>query len=208
MRNMSFVFSLALTLISSVAVAATVEFNFIGNAGLGLLPGNEVGANTPVSGGVSTPAIGGETGLGLVYDTDSNELDFAFEFSGLTGGLADVASGIHFHLITSGAPPFDGTGGIAFNLNSGSDPNVVLTTPLVPVDGSATSGSLAGTATLTESEETALFSSLFYLNIHSGGFAGGELRGNLVAVPEPATGLLACFAGLALLPSRRVRKPK
>lgn len=204
MRFVPATFCLAAVLAVGVADAEVVPFNFQGNAGFGLLPGNEIGSPTPVSEGVMSPAIGGETGLGLVYDTDTNVLDFSFDFSGLTGGLADIASGIHFHVITSGAAPFDGTGGIAFNLNTGTDPNVMLATPLVAVDGSATSGMVAGTATFNEAQEAALFAGNYYLNIHSGGFGAGELRANLVPVPEP--GAAAAMAALAAIGFVRARR--
>ena len=41
-----------------------------------------------------------------------------------------------------------------------------------------------------------------YWNIHSTGFSGGEIRGFLVAVPEPST-LTQMLTGLGLLAARR-----
>jgi hypothetical protein len=174
------------------ANAAQVPFDLIGNAGVGLLPGNEVGNNTPVSSGGPSSAIGGETGLGLIYDTDTNVLNFSYEFSGLSGGLANVQSGMHLHLAGSLTDPLNSTGGIVFNLNSGTDANVSLTTPMVAIG--STSGSVAGTATFTEAQEVDLFLGRYYLNIHTATYMGGELRGNLVAIPEPTSVALVGFA--------------
>ncbi len=181
------------------ATAEVIDFFFQGNAGIGLLPGNEVGANTPVAGGAPpSAAFGDERNLGLLYDTLTNELSFDFEFEGLSGGLFNAASGIHLHLADA-ADPLNTTGGIAFNLNSGADANVVLDTPTVAIG--STSGALAGTVSLTEAQEADLFAGRYYLNIHSGTFGGGELRGNLV--PEPSSLALLAIGALAVLRRRQ-----
>ena len=194
-----------LTLLSSAAAAApaaatTLELDFQGNGGSGLLPGNEVGANTSL--GTDSPAFGGEAGDGLVYDTDRNVLSFDFSFEGLTGGLADIASGIHLHLGQPGLDPFNETGGIVFNLNA-PDENVTLTTPNIGFGEAFTAGRVTGEAQLTDAQESNLLDGQIYLNIHSGGFAGGELRGNLVTVPEPASAALLTLGGLMI--ARRLR---
>ncbi len=186
---------------AGAAAGDIIDFRFLGNAGEGLLPGNSVGPGTPVNPGGPSSAFGGEAGLGLVYDTDTNILSFDFEFQNLTGGLDDVASGIHLHVVPGSTDPFNDTGGIAFNLNSGTDPNVTLFTPLVPTDGSATGARVAGTAIFTDAQEAALFAGNYYLNIHSNGFAGGELRGNLV--PAPATAGALALGALAATRRRR-----
>lgn len=190
----------ALVMGAGTAAAQVTEFDFQGNAGFGLLPGNEIGVSTPVGQGVDTPAFGGEVGGGLSFDAATNILSFDFEFSGLSGGLFNAASGIHFHEITSGVEPFDGTGGIAFNLNSGTDANVSLSTPLIAIG--ATGGRVTGTAQFSADQVDSLFAGNFYLNIHSGDFNGGELRGNLV-VPAPASAGLLGLAGLTGVRRRR-----
>lgn len=201
--KMTLAAGLGLMMATGSASAERVELDFLGNAGQGLLPGNSNGPGTPVDPGApATSAIGGEVGNGLVYDTDTNILEFAFQFSGLTGGLADVASGMHFHLAQPGVDPQSETGPVVFILNSGTDPNVTLDTPLVPIG--ATSATVSGTAQFEEFQEDALLGGRYYLNIHSEGFAGGEVRGNL-AVPSPAA-LPAGLLGLFALTARRRRR--
>ena len=47
----------------------------------------------------------------------------------------------------------------------------------------------------------------FYLNIHTANNGGGELRGFIVPVPEPTTVSMAALGALALLRTRRNRRP-
>lgn len=175
--------------VSQQVSAQTIRFDFQGNGGFGLLPENEVPAVTTSS------ATGGETGSGLVYDLATNILNVSFNFSGLTNGLADIGNGgIHIH--DAGAvDPFGSNGGIVFSLNSGAS-NVAI--------GSTSGSIMTSTTALSQSQEDALLNGQFYVNIHSGEFNGGELRGNLVAVPEPS-GIALIGAGLVALVARRRR---
>ena len=183
------------------ASATVIELDFVGNAGAGLLPGNEVGANTPVApNAAASNAVGFEAGRGLTYNDQTNVFEFEFNFFGLTGGLFDAASGIHFHNTGDVPDPLNANGGIVLNLNTGADPAVALNSPLIAFG--ATSGQVSGSALLSEELEADLLAGRFYLNIHTDGFRGGELRANVAAVPEPATaGLL--LAGVAGLIARR-----
>ena len=182
MTTLRFVTSLtALALTAAPALGETIEFDFAGAAGPGLTPGNEVGPNTPVSTGLESDAFGGEFGPGLVLDTDANTLDFAFAYSQLSGGLFDAASGIHLHLVPDDAEdPFAATGPIVFNLNSFDDSNVTLTNSPNPIGD--VSGAVTGTLNFDDEQEADFLAGRYYLNIHSAGFTGGELRGNLVPV--------------------------
>ena len=165
-----------------------IFMNFQGNAGSGLLPGNE---NPPVA----SPATGGEIGAGLVYDDVTNTLTMLFEFSDLSGGIdTSIGSGMHLHLAGDPNDPFGSNGGVAFNLNSGADPNVTHNSPLIA--NGATSGMVDVELVFTEAQEADLLGGLFYVNIHTADFGGGELRGNVVVIPEPASW---SFVGLGVI---------
>jgi hypothetical protein len=142
--------------------------------------GNEVPGN-------ASPAIGTGT---FILNAAQTALTFNVSFSGLTGGYT-VA---HFHsgatgvigppIRTMGPPPEGPATGVLSGVFNGtwatSDPesltpwlNVLTTTPFggqVPI----------------------------YFNIHSSTFGGGEIRGQLVVVPEPMSLMLAGIGATGL----------
>lgn len=184
---------------ASSFAGSVFEFDFFGNGGEGLLPSNEVGNNTSL--GSDSLAIGGETGGGITFNTETNQLAISFDFSGLTGGLFDAASGIHLHRGQPGADPFNETGPIVFNLNSfGLNDNVFNDN--APIAFGETGGEVSALINVVDEElQQALFDGELYLNIHSASFTGGELRANVVlaggaqAVPTPT----AVGGGMLLL---------
>lgn len=106
------------------------------------------------------------TGVGvLAYNDVSNQLNWNITFAGLTAG----ATAAHFH------------GPAAPGVNAG----VQVSIPLGLFAG-LTSGNLVGMATITETQESQLLSELWYINIHTSAFPGGEIRGQVNAVPVPA----------------------
>lgn len=124
------------------------------------------------------------TGNGIVmYDTDTNLLEWNIEYEGLTGDI--VAPGAHFH----GPADFGMTAGIQVFLTDGD--------PAEPP-----TGVLMGSTTISDVQEADLLAGLWYVNIHTGLNGSGEIRGQVV--PEPAS--MALLLGGSLLALRRRRK--
>ncbi|MHB1307061.1 MAG: CHRD domain-containing protein [Limisphaerales bacterium] len=139
----------------------------------------------------STPnestASGDEIGDGLYYDDASNLLTVnvaygMFGFAPLTGSY--VASHLH-----EGLPGVDGP--IALDLD-----------PLHNAFGQD-AGFYTGTVSLSEAQESSLLSGGLYMNVHSTTFSAGEIRGQLVVIPEPGTLALMTLGAGALLWFRR-----
>lgn len=116
--------------------------------------------------GPQVPTVSPGTGVGLMtYDDVSNQLSWNITFSGLLAG----ATASHFH---GPAAP-------------GASAGVQVTIPLGAFTG-MTSGNLTGMATITGTQETQLLSDLWYINIHTSLYTGGEIRGQVQVVPLPA----------------------
>lgn len=193
-----------LILTAAPAFATVTVFDFAGNGGIGLLPGNEVGANTSTS--ATSSAFGGIAGSGLSFNSDTNILNFDFSFEGLNGGLLfSAGSGIHLHLPSVLGDPFNQTGPIVFNLNSFADSNVINTN--TQIANGATSGRVTGTVSFANNLDQVddLLAGEYYLNIHSDSFSGGELRGSLTAIPEPSSLALVALACTGFVARRRRR---
>jgi hypothetical protein len=175
-------------------------------------------ASTITYGATLAPEVAGATGSGsatVIYDDVAHTLSISTTWTG-TSGTSSVA---HIHCCV--ASPGAGTVGVAVTPN---------TLPNFPVG--VTSGSYAIVLDLTASAtyttgfvsgfgngtiagaEAALVAGLntgvSYLNIHTGAYPGGEIRGFLTPVPEPAVSALALsgfavVAGLAGSRRRAVR---
>lgn len=128
---------------------------------------------------VATPATGSAT---ITYDTATNLLSWTITFSGLIGTISNA----HFH----GPAPVGTPAGVRVG---------------IPFTAGVTSGTLIGSATLSEAFETELLSELWYINIHSTFRPGGEIRGQVTVVPEPGTLALAVLGLAALAAGRRAR---
>ena len=158
----------------------------------------------------SPPNASAGTGSATVtIDDIANTMLVEVNFTGLTG----TTTASHIHAPT--ALGFAGTAGVATQLptfsgfplgvTSGTYSNLfdLLTAATYnPSFVTANGGTVAGA-------ESALLSAIgsgrAYLNIHTTAFPGGEIRGFLVAVPEPATWamMLLGFGAIGLAFRRR-----
>jgi len=204
MKRLVFLVATILTTAISIGEGAIVSIALSPGAGLALnLGANQYtrdhgiglsGLNEP---GIFTVAGSGNTvGAGISYNDVSNLLTFdmaygsAFGFADLVGNLTVM----HIH----------GPGSVNFpsaNTNGGV---VVDLAPFHTAAGPK-SGRITGSTTLSAVNETRLFDNQLYVNIHSTVQTGGEIRGQLVVVPEPSSALLGLLGGASLLARRRRR---
>lgn len=132
----------------------------------------------PIDGLQPAPPTGSPgMGIGFVTLQLDGTLDFDIFFTGLLG--VEVAA--HFH----GPAMFGQNAGVLFPLPLGS-PKLGSVGPLSP------------------QQQSDLLAGLWYVNIHSTMFPGGEIRGQVV--PAPGALALLGLAGLANLRRRRRSK--
>lgn len=184
------VLPLAFSLFASIAQATVIQFNLTGTAGNGLLFGNEPA--------VASGGSGGEIGAGITYDDVANLLTLNVGWGSSQGftDLSSLANNSHIHVTANnfgnnGTSNFTQTGGVLFTLTRSS--NAVT-------GGTFTDAPLL----LSAGQETDLLNGKFYINLHTATNGGGEMRGFLVAVPEPTAPLLGLL-GLGSLALRRRR---
>lgn len=131
--------------------------------------------------------INATTGTGtaaITLDDVSHLLSWNISYSGLTGN----ATGMHFH------------GPAAVGVNTGIQVNIGTTSGLASPS--------IGSTTITHASELDLLQGLWYLNIHTANFPGGEIRGQIQvvpAVPVPAAAWLM-MSGLMGMAGVSVRK--
>lgn len=118
------------------------------------LRGNATGAQEAPNKNTST-ATGTLSGT---YNKDNNTLTYTVNWTGLTGGNPTA---MHFH--------------------GAADPGVPASVQ-IPITGftAAASGTVSGTATLTDAQETDLLNGQWYYNIHNATYPAGEIRGQVV----------------------------
>ena len=130
------------------------------------------GAQANAGAGTGSPG----TGLGTItLDTGTNLLSWNISWNGLLG----TPTLMHFH------------GPALPNQNAGVQVSIGVAGPPV-----------VGNAVLGAGQVSDLLAGLWYLNLHTTEFTGGEIRGQVLAIPEPNT-LLLLAGGLGLLAATR-----
>ncbi len=131
---------------------------------------------------------------------------FGLDFNGLqTPAIAnDNLQAAHIHASATSVPGVNA--GVVFgffNPNSDINPPDVVITPFVTGVGGAITGKWdlnEGNAGQTLASQLGnLLADRAYINFHTGAFPGGEVRGQIIATPEPTTLTLAGFGLVGLV---------
>jgi len=152
------------------------------------------------------------TGYGtVVIDTVANTMTLNVTFSGLTGTTS--ASHIHCCTAVAGAstagvatttPSFSG---FPLGVTSGTFSNTLDLLAASSYNPAYVTANGGTTASAEAALVAGISSGKAYWNIHSSTFPGGEIRGFLTAVPEPATwAMLIVGFGMVGLGMRRRRQ--
>lgn len=177
----------AIAVLTSTASAAIIQFDIsplsFGDNTIGLSGPNEVPTN------LST-ATGDEIGAGISLDDVSGLLTLNFAY-GSAFGFVDLTGNFGTSHIHKGADNV--AGGVVVGIDGAHTPS------------GTKSGFYSGTVALTAPQQADLLSNLHYINIHSSTFGGGEIRGQIVVVPEPGSAMLLLSGAVAALGLRRRR---
>ncbi len=138
---------------------------------------------------VPTPTIPGPSpvpfGTGVVQlDTGTNMISWTIDYQDLTGPI--VTPGAHLH----GPADYGATAGVQLFLSDGDPPE-------------PSTGTLVGSASITDTQEADLLAGLWYVNIHTSLNQPGEIRGQVVPEPTSAGFLVFGTVALMLRPKRR-----
>ena len=163
---------------------------------------------------VATPPIPdeGSSGFGtFILNDEMNALSYDVTLSGLDldglqtpGDPNDNVTRTHIHAAAAGS-----NGGIVFGQ---IDPNASLRNDLDDLVVNPATGRISGVWDNNEGNNTTLSAQLanllagnLYFNVHTADHGGGEIRGQIVLVPEPAS-FTTCLIGAASLCFMRRRR--
>jgi hypothetical protein len=186
--------ALGCLLAAGPAAAQIIPFDLMGKGGPGLLSGNQVDPVAPVP----APGSGGEVGPGITFDMGTGVLTINIAWGSANGftDLTGPAAAGHVHGPTLDPMP------VSFNENA------AVKYPIDPLPGwnnSASSGGFAGTVNIVPGDVPGLLAGQFYINVHTATNPNGEIRGQLVPVPEPSALLLGAFGAIGFVRLRRAR---
>lgn len=165
------------------------------------------GAQASAGAGTGSSATG-TAQLSLNGAQDRLEISMTINGIDFTGqGGADTAANnatlFHIHRAPAGS-----NGPVVFGFispNNDANGDLVIT----PFNGGAnifSAWDLAeGNSTTLGAELTNLFNEGLYINLHTNAFGGGEIRGQILPVPEPACQATLALAASCLLGARRRR---
>lgn len=145
---------------------------------------------------VSTSAAGGGV---LSVDPDTGDYNFELLVSGLTqadlAGVGPNSSPVHIH-----SAPVGVNGPIVVDLGyAGTLVDIDTDGFSLTASGTfgGTQGGLNGPDVATNIAD--LLTGNLYVNVHTNAHGGGEIRGQLLAIPEPSSVVLALLSGLGLV---------
>jgi hypothetical protein len=151
------------------ARATLIQYDLVGTAGAGLLPGNQ----SPAAAG----GTGGELASGITFDDVTKLLTINVGWGASNGfvTLTGPATAAHIHGPTPSAAPASYTENVGVLFG--------LTVAPFTYNNNAATGSITGSITLDAAQEGYLTNGQLYLNVHTAANPGGEIRGNLVISP-------------------------
>ena len=120
----------------------------------------------------------------------------------------DTSSG-YVNMVNNGGSYADLLGNssaVTINGPAGYGTNAAVLLTLTLASPGTTSGTFSGNGTLSSANITAMINTDTYINIRSNVYPSGEIRGQIVAVPEPASAVLVCLGLAGFLTIRRRRK--
>ena len=139
-------------------------------------------------GQLSPTGSGNEIGAGISYDDVTKVLSFDFAYGAAFGHTDLVGNWTASHIHGPGLvnfPAVNSNGGVQIDLAGFHTPS------------GSNSGRFTGSSVLTVTQEQLLIDNSLYVNIHSDVHPGGEVRAQLVLVPEPST--FALLTGIAMI---------